>query len=359
MTPKSKSDDPAATVGGRLQHIALVDLLLDPQNPRLPRDIRGNTDQSALAVYIARRYHAVEVARSIASNGFFESEPLIAIKEDAKWRVVEGNRRLTALKGLAEPDLRKNFSNAKEWQRISRHANIPDKIPVVVAAEEKDIWPIVGYRHISGIEPWDPYAKAQFIADRVDSDVSWEKVAILVGESETSVRSHYRNFKINEQARDDFDIDVTNVEGQFGTFTRAMSSVPVRTFIKAPAPRDVKKKKAPLRGSEAARTEELLSWVFGVDDQEPVIDESRDLTELGIVLQDATATKVLQKTRDLEEAYLVSPGQRDDLAKRLRKAETLLRTTLPDVEVQREDGEIVDWVNRCNKAARALLKAVK
>lgn len=359
MTPPKSNGAPVATVGGRLQHLALSDLLLDPQNPRLPREIRGNADQGTLATYIARRYHAIEVARSIASNGFFESEPLIAVKASSKWRVVEGNRRLTALKGLVDPNLRKGFSSAKEWERISKNANLPDRIPVVVAAKEKDIWPIVGYRHISGIEPWDPYAKAQFIADRVDSDVSWENVAILVGESETSVRSHYRNFKINEQARDGFDIDVSEVEGQFGTFTRAMSSVPVRTFIKAPAPRDVRKRKLPLPASEASRTEELLSWIFGVDEQKPVIDESRDLTELGIVLQDTTATKVLQRTRDLEEAYLVSPGQRDDLAKRLRKAETLLRTTLPDVENQSDDDEIVDWVNRCNKAVRGLLKAVK
>lgn len=358
MAP-DKGNGKAATVGGRLQHLALSDLLLDPQNPRLPRDVRGNPDQSALATYIARRYHAIEVARSIASNGFFESEPLIAVKSGSQWRVVEGNRRLTALKGLADPKLRKAFSNAKEWERISKDANLPDLIPVVVAVKEKDIWPIVGYRHISGIEPWDPYAKAQFIADRVDSDVSWEKVAILVGESETSVRSHYRNFKINEQARDDFDIDVSEVEGQFGTFTRAMSSIPVRTFIKAPAPRDVRKKKPPLPASQAPRTEELLGWIFGVGDQEPVIDESRDLTELGIVLQDANATKVLQETRDLTEAYLVSPGQRDDLAKRLRKAETLLRTTLPDVKDQSDDEEIVAWVKRCGKAVRALLKAVK
>jgi hypothetical protein len=347
------------TVGGQLQHLPLRDLLLDPQNPRLPRDVRGTTDQAELAKYIARRYNAIEVARSIASNGFFESEPLIAIAEGNTWRVVEGNRRLTALKGLAESELREGFTNAREWKRLADKAPVPDRIPVVVAAQEKDIWPIIGYRHISGIEPWDPYAKAQFIADRVDSDVSWEEVAILVGESESSVRAHYRNFKVNEQARDDFGIDVSEVEEQFGTFTRAMQSQSVRSYIKAPAPRDVERRKPLLPSTKKKNTKELLSWVFGVDGKEAVIEESRDLQELGIVLQDKDATAILKETRDLTEAYLVSPGQRDELAKRLKQAEALLRTTRDEVEGQKDDPIIINLVADCAKAARALTKAIK
>jgi hypothetical protein len=347
------------TVGGRLHHLPLDELLLDPQNPRLPRDVRGTNDQAVLARYIARKYHAIEIARSVASNGFFESEPLIAVRDGKFWRIVEGNRRLTALKGLTDRDLRETFPNAKEWQRHARSAEVPALLPVVVAAEESEIWPIVGYRHISGIEPWDPYAKAQFIADRVDSGVPWHKVAILVGESETSVRSHYRNYKINEQARDQFGVDVSEVEGQFGTFTRAMSSIPVRAYIKAPAPRDVKRGEHPLPAKNAAKTTELLSWLFGVDGNEPVIEESRDLTELAIVLSDRRATAILQRTRDLTEAYLESPGQRDDLAKRLQKAETLLRTTRGEVRSNRHDPTIVGWVKRCATAARALTQALK
>jgi hypothetical protein len=355
-TPNGNS----ATVGGHLEHLPLDRLRLDPQNPRLPRGVRGTDDQVALATFIARKYNAIEIARSVATNGFFESEPLIAVKEGSLWRVVEGNRRLTALKGLADANVRRSFtSGSKEWERLAKRADMPTHFPVVVTASEDEIWPILGYRHISGIEPWDPYAKAQFIVSRVDADVSWERVAIIVGESETSVRSHYRNFMINEQARDDFDIDSTEVEGQFGTFTRAMGSVPIRAFIKAPAPGDVHPKAKPLPSSKRAQTKELLSWVFGVDGRDPVIDESRQLTELALVLADEKSTDVLRSTRDLIEAYLVSPGQRDDLAKRLRRADTLMRTTRPEVEASKEDEIIQDWVGRCRKAALALVRAIR
>jgi hypothetical protein len=348
-----------ATVGGRLERLPLGKLRLDPQNPRLPREMRGNTDQAALASYIARKYHAIEIARSIASNGYFESEPLIAVRSGSTWRVVEGNRRLTALKVLTEPALRTSLPSAKEWARVARKAQVPDEVPVVVASKESDIWPIIGYRHISGIEPWGPYAKAQFIASRVDAEVSWEQVAVLVGESETSVRSHYRNFKINEQARDVFKVDVSEVEAQFGTFTRAMSSIPLRAYIGAPAPKDVRPGFDPLARRQRRAAAELLSWLFGVDGQEPVISESRELTELAIVVSDPGATKVLRQRRDLLEAYLGSPGQRDDLAKRLKRAEAILRTTLPEVQASKHDDEICGLVKSCASAARSLTQAIK
>ena len=138
-----------------------------------------------------------------------------------------------------------------------------------------------------------------------------------------------------------------------------MQSQSVRSYIKAPAPRDVEKSKSPLPASKKKNTKELLSWVFGVDGNDAVIGESRDLQELNIVLQDKSATEVLRDTRDLTEAYLVSPGQRDELAKRLQKAEALLRTTHDEVESQKDDPVIIQWVEACGKAARALGKAIK
>jgi hypothetical protein len=348
----------AKTVGGRLEHHSLRSLRLDPENPRLPKHMRGTRDQTALATFIAKKYYAIEIARSIATNGYFESEPLIGVKEGSTWKIVEGNRRLTALKGLAERSVRQAFANAKEWESLAKKARVPATVPVVVTTNENDIWPIVGYRHISGIEPWDPYAKAQFIVNRVDADLSWGRVAVIVGESETSVRSHYRNFMINEQARDDFRIDSSKVESNFGTFTRAMGSVPIRSFIHAPSPGEVRKKAKPLPSSRRSHTRDLLSWVFGVDGRDPVLEESRQLTELAIVLADKDATEVLRETRDLDEAYLISPGQRDDLAKRLRRADSLLRTTLPEVRASGHDPVIQDLVGRCLKAAKALSKAL-
>src|SRR3954451_19845207 len=87
--------------GGPIEQLSLNVLDLDPENPRLDRRaVDGG--QLGIAKVIAERYRAIEVAISVAEHGFFASEPLIAIKDGQRYTVLEGNRRLAALKGLSD-----------------------------------------------------------------------------------------------------------------------------------------------------------------------------------------------------------------------------------------------------------------
>src|SRR5579871_1317398 len=86
------------------------DLLLDPENPRLEA-VTSTTDQPELIRAMWKEMAVDEVALSIAENGFFEEEPLFVIPEHPgtdgpRFIVVEGNRRLTAVKLLLDEKLR-------------------------------------------------------------------------------------------------------------------------------------------------------------------------------------------------------------------------------------------------------------
>jgi len=74
-----------------------------------------------LAVHLELGFDALTVAESIASHGFFGSEPLIVIANGSidKWIVVEGNRRLTALLGLVDPAVREQFANPTPWDSLA------------------------------------------------------------------------------------------------------------------------------------------------------------------------------------------------------------------------------------------------
>jgi len=53
-------------------------LFLDPQNPRLPIEVQGrNEEDIACALY--RFFDIEELAYSMAENGYFDEEPLVAI----------------------------------------------------------------------------------------------------------------------------------------------------------------------------------------------------------------------------------------------------------------------------------------
>ena len=342
---------------GNPAELPMHQLRLDPLNPRLPEAYQG-ASETQLLEYIAETYSGIEVARSIALHGYFHSEPLIVISEtEDSCIVVEGNRRLVALRILAQPDLAAELDDADEWRNLADEADLPERIPVVIARDRQSVAPIIGYRHISGIEPWEPYPKARFIASLVvDENLEFQAVADLVGERTSDVAANYRNFAIVTQAKDDFGIDITRVTRRFGVFTRAMTSLPLRTYIGAPAPADVHPGKNPLPEDSGTKAQELFSWVFGENGTNPVIGESRDITTLGQVVSTEDGLRILKETRDLEASYIAAGGLRDRLLRRLTNAHNNLEAAQEDLAAYYDDEEVQGLISRCQESLQRLVE---
>ncbi len=344
-----------------VREIPVDELVLDAKNPRLPEDL-DETDQENLIGYMVAEYDVLTVARSIAEHGYFPSEPVIVVMENDQPIVVEGNRRVAAVKLLRSAELREavDVEYPEEWALLAKNNKAPDAIPSVVAPDRPSVAPIIGYRHISGIEPWDPWAKARFMARLVrEENLSFEEVGRLVGEKATDVRAHYRNHAIVRQAREDFEIVTERVEQSFGVFTRAMTSLGVRDFIGAPAPSEVVRGKPPVPKQRAAATRELLVWLFGDEDSEPVISDSRHITELGTIVASETGTTVLRETGDREEAFIAAGGLRDRLMKRLGNARGNLEKANTDIENHQGDEEVCAELAGCRQALDLLLEGAE
>jgi hypothetical protein len=76
------------------------DLVFDANNPRLRGDEGQGLSQQGIFDALWRDFAVDEVAGSIAANGYFEYEPMFVVKEGDSFVVVEGNRRLAAVKAL-------------------------------------------------------------------------------------------------------------------------------------------------------------------------------------------------------------------------------------------------------------------
>src|SRR6266566_3078427 len=242
-------DDGVRSMQMKPDEVAVDRLLLDDENPRLPEDLQPKT-QEALLKLMANEYNTMEVARSVAEHGYFDSEPMIAIKAGSKLRVIEGNRRLTALKLLLSDSLRHSLDldESSKWDELASDTDVEDRFPIHVAKSRQSVAPIIGYRHIAGIEPWDPWAKARFIAKQVGQEKqTFEDVARIVGEDESDVRESYRNYRIAVDAEKKLKVPADRVKRSFGFFTRAMNSVGLREHMGAPAPADVKAGKPVLK----------------------------------------------------------------------------------------------------------------
>ena len=192
---------PAAT---RFQ---IDELCFDRRNPRLFLD--GELDEPDLVERLWKEFAVDELALSIASNGYFEHEPLFVAREEGKLVVVEGNRRLAAVKLLLDSHLRSQVG-ATDLPEISaaRHHELLE-LPAIERARE-NIWQYVGFKHVNGPQPWQSYAKAQYVA-WVHNELGEEldEIARQIGDRHTTVRRLYRGLMVLRQAEESgrFDLD--------------------------------------------------------------------------------------------------------------------------------------------------------
>lgn len=349
---------------GESTRVPLRKLRLDPFNPRLPEEMQGE-DQEDLAVHLELGFDALTVAESIASHGFFGSEPLIVVAGGpSTWVALEGNRRLTALLGLADQDIRSHFVNPNPWEVLAAQAQVTydDEIPVVVVPDRASATPIIGFRHISGILQWQPYAQARYIARLVDEgDMKFDEVGEMIGVDRTRVGNLYRDQAIASQARN-VGIETGLMEESFSLLTVAMSTPKLRAHIGAPLGSKTEPGDPPIPEDKAPALKELIRWLYGDGEIEPVIGESRDISKLGNVVASDTGLRALREGATLEAAIQkvkdadANPRQR--LLSRLKTGKNALSLALDDVDDFPDDPEVADAVDEARAAADALLAAL-
>lgn len=332
---------------GAQQYIPIRDLRLDPENPRLPAQLQG-ASQEDLAVDLDLGFEAFTVAESIASHGFFTSEPLIAVPSEAEhgaWVIVEGNRRLTALLGLANPDIRSQFPSADQWDELATKAGLTldTEVPVVVVNSRSTVVPIIGFRHIAGILGWTPFAQARYVAKLVDENgLSFAEVAKMIGIDKTRAGNLYREQAIAKQAAN-LGIPTGPVEEAFSLLTVAMSNTKLRDFVGAPVASKLAPGGDPVPAAKTPELTELLGWVFGTADADKVLNDSRDINKLGGVIDSPVGLAALRSGDTLAEAVQKIDDAGLDTLARLKKRLTAARNSLQAAEIDIADhGEDAD-----------------
>ena len=84
--------------------VAVADLLLDEQNPRLAVPNQGQAS-TIRAMAEAQGNHLLVLATDIVNHGLDPSDLFIVMKQGQRYIVLDGNRRATALKVLANPSV--------------------------------------------------------------------------------------------------------------------------------------------------------------------------------------------------------------------------------------------------------------
>ena len=124
---------------GQYLVLPLDQLHLDPENPRLPKGMRTADESAILQWILVNGCLPPGLMESIAGSDYCYAEPLLVVPAQDGYVVVEGNRRLAALRLLHKPELASlREKTIAEIADNARHRNILD-IPVICCRNRREL----------------------------------------------------------------------------------------------------------------------------------------------------------------------------------------------------------------------------
>lgn len=338
------------------EFIAPAELSMDLQNPRMP-EAEFADDVEAIR-YLADHADVSELVQSIATSGWYDYEPLI-ILEDSKV-VIEGNRRLAALRLIADPQLALELGIAIP---APPHANAqPPLVRVRSVAHRRDARDFIGFKHINGAFKWDSLAKARYAAEWLDDGGDVTQVSQRLGDNHNTISRLVNGWKVLHQAEESgFDREqISRRSFAFSHLYTALSRPATREFLGLPDVSDGLLGDNPVPVESLPQLLKLTSWLYGQDGEPTVISsQNPDLGRLVQVLGNKSALSTLEVTRSLDRAW--------DLAEdKTAKFSVLVYKLVQDIEEALRlsgsydgDPELSSATDSISRSARTLAALVK
>jgi len=360
---------PAKTLSIDFKEVDL--LLLDAENPRLS-SAGGCKTQDELIRVLWDEMAVSEVALSVAANGYFEEEPLFVVPGDSskpeqkgKFIVVEGNRRLAAVRLLRDPELRRAIKATDLPPITVAQRKALDRLPVSVYPDKKALWEYFGFRHVNGPKEWDSFSKAAYIASvRREYGVSLDEIARRIGDQHSTVQRIYRGFILLEQAEamTDFNRDdrIAN-RFFFSHLYTAADQKEYQTFLGIDPDRSLKEN--PVPKTHLPQLQELMVWLFGSksDNKTPIVErQNPHLKHLRHVLGNRQALYALRSGISLQRAYEISLGDDRRFQEALVRAKDALQEAKATITTgYKGDTEMFNMMSGAVDLAKSILSEMR
>jgi len=338
------------------------ELYLDTQNPRFGLSEAVN-EAEALAILVETA-DLRELWNSISERGFEKFEPLVAMKENDKFIVLEGNRRLAAVKLLLDPTILSKDSIRRKVPELP-----PDKLdtcrelPVVVVKDRAAAAGYIGFKHVNGPARWSSLAKARFgvrffeALDGLQSPQQrMQSLTKQLGDSRGVIIRLLVAFKIVQQSVDlgSFEkLGIDQGEIEFSHLYTLINNPDSREFIGLP--------RAPLSESLIINNPippshygplfEVLGWLYG--ERSVIKSQGTDRPRLQRVLASTDGIQELRLTGDLSAAETVAGLRNEDWLGSIAKISTLMQKASTDAAIVIDDLGVEELAQ-----ARSLLKRV-
>lgn len=357
--------------GLKIEFKEVDSLLFDAENPRLS-GLGEAKSQDQLAQVLWDEMAVSEVALSIAANGYFEEEPLFIVPgnphdpdQKGKFIVVEGNRRLAAVKLLRDGELRRAVKATDLPGITESQGRALASLPVSVYPDRKALWEYFGFRHVNGPKEWDSFSKAAYIANvRRRYSIPLDEIARKIGDQHSTVTRIYRGFLLLEQAEQmtDFKRDdrIAN-RFYFSHLYTAADQKEFQNFLGLDPTRPLREK--PVPKSHLPQLQELMIWLFGsrTESKSPAVErQNPDLGYLRRVLGNRQALYALRSGISLKRAWEISLGDDRRFQESLVKAKDALQEAMATVTTgYKGDKEMLQVMTAIVELAKSVSEAMQ
>jgi hypothetical protein len=337
-----------------VESILIEHLLLDPENPRL--NLPPNPSQNKILLQLYEEHRLEELMQSLVSNGYFDEEPLVAVPSThkGKYIVVEGNRRLAALKLLTDETLAAKLRVRGVPEATQAQISRILAVPVKVYSKREDVLPYLGFRHITGVKEWDAASKAKYIYQlRHDSGMELSEIGERIGDTYNTTERLYLGWSLLNQAETSLGISQDDFfKFHFSYMYDAVRMPEIKEFLGLESDRHTLAKK------DLPKLGELVTWLFGSRSHRaaPVVEQKSQLKKLAYAVSDKKGTAALRSGLSLEDAYQETIGEREELISNLTKASRELDRAKAVVHRHKSDEEIGELVNRCRQTISSMAR---
>ena len=355
-------------ISTELQYAKLDDLYLDPKNPRLGR-YHTNDDLSQVKILdLMRDWVLDELAVSyLESDGFWTHEALLIVKEklDGELRlvVVEGNRRLAALKYLYAAFQGEDVPI--KWKSLIKNVEFPrtlfDQIPYIMVDSRQEIEAFLGFRHVTGIKEWDAEEKAQYIARLIDGGMTYEQVMRKIGSNTPTVRRNYISYRLLLQMEDSLeDFSPEDVRGRFSVMFLSLRTEGVQKYLHIDILANPLDAQRPVPQEHLDALANFARWLFGskARNKYPLFSDSRRVEDFGQVLENQQVVEYLEQEENpsFEHACQLAGVNKSEILQLLNRAANNVKLVLSEVHHHEKEEDIQQAVKRLGIDVRQLLK---
>jgi hypothetical protein len=311
------------TTKPELHRIAQDLLDFDPTNPRFGGLMDNCGQEEIQKALFESPYYASELVDSLLKNGYIDYEPLVVKHVGKRYTVVEGNRRLAAIREiLAHPDRYQGKTEDLKQIPALVFPNKPDD------QQKNEMRVYLGVRHLLGFREWPPLSKALFLEHESKEPGGLDRVF-----KETQLKKNEaRRFLVPYRLLQNAEVDLQKED--FWMLGEALSRTGVKKFIQL----EIDSKTLGILSYNKKNLGLLLDDLYGPkqkdggrDVSKRVVDDTRDLSKLGKVLGSEKATAALRAGKSLEEAEIYVDTREESivrLSKTTKELGVLLRKKL-------------------------------